>query len=85
MHPHVHASSRACIRACTHLSQVCTHVLQIDKLKLKLYKGNLTYVAQNYVPDLLSYFELKATKFTMRFPTPGMLEGITSKLSLIHI
>merc|ERR1719460_1590104 len=44
-----------------------------------LYKGNLTYVAKNYVPDLMSYFELKATKFTMRFPTPGMLEGITSK------
>ena len=31
------------------------------------------------MPDLLSYFQLKATKFTMRFPTPGMLEGITSK------
>jgi len=61
------------------LDQVCTHVLQIDQLKLKQYKGNLTYVAQNHVPDLLSYFELKASKFTMRFPTPGMLEGITSK------
>merc|ERR1719482_2434340 len=61
------------------LDQVCTHVLQIDKLKLKQYKGNLTYVAKNYVPDLMSYFELKASKFTMRFPTPGMLEGITSK------
>ena len=61
------------------LDQVCTHVLQIDKLKLKLYKGNLTHVAKNFVPDLMSYFELKASKFTMRFPTPGMLEGITSK------
>jgi len=61
------------------LDQVCTHVLQIDKLKLKLFKGNLTYVAKHHVPDLMSYFELKATKFTMKFPTPGMLEGITSK------
>ena len=61
------------------LDQVCTHVLQIDKLKLKQYKGNLTYVAKNFVPDLMSYFELKATKFQMRFPTPGMLEGITSR------
>merc|ERR1719174_848671 len=61
------------------LDQVCTHVLQIDNLKLKQFKGNLTYVANNFVPDLMSYFELKATKFTMRFPTPGMLEGITSK------
>jgi len=61
------------------LDQVCTHVLQIDKLKLKQFKGNLTYVAKHHVPDLMSYFELKATKFTMRFPTPGMLEGITSR------
>jgi len=61
------------------LDQVCTHVLQIDNLKLKLFKGNLTYVAQTHVPDLLSYFELKATKFTMRFPQPGPLEGVTSK------
>jgi len=61
------------------LDQVCTHVLQIDRLKLKMYKGNLTYVATNHVPDLLSYFELKATKFHMKFPTPGMLEGVTSK------
>ena len=61
------------------LDQVCTHVLQIDSLKLKSFKGNLTEVAKNFVPELLSYFELKATKFTMRFPQPGMLEGITSK------
>jgi len=61
------------------LDQVCTHVLQIDNLKLKQYKGNLTYVAENFVPDLLSYFQLKATKFKMNFPTPGMLEGVSSK------
>merc|ERR1719240_172443 len=52
------------------LDQVCTHVLQIDNLKLKQYKGNLTYVAEKHVPDLMSYFKLKATKFTMRFPQP---------------
>merc|ERR1719305_1576135 len=61
------------------LDRVCTHVMQIDRLKLKLFKGNLTEVATKYVPELLSYFELKATKFKMSFPTPGMLEGITSK------
>jgi len=27
----------------------------------------------------MSYFVLKATKFTMRFPAPGMLEGVNSK------
>jgi len=36
------------------LDQVCTHVLQIDNLKLKQYKGNLTEVANNYVHDLIS-------------------------------
>jgi len=61
------------------LDQVCTHVIQIDNLKLKNYKGNLTEVATKYVPDLMSYFKLKATKFTMRFPQPGPLEGVASK------
>ena len=61
------------------LDQVCTHVLQIDNLKLNMFKGNLTEVATNFVPDLMSYFELKATKFTMKFPQPGPLEGITSR------
>jgi len=61
------------------LDQVCTHVLQIDNLKLKQFKGNLTTVAEKYVPELMSYFKLKATKFTMNFPQPGMLEGVTSK------
>jgi len=61
------------------LDQVCTHVLQIENLKLKQFKGNLTYVAENHCPELMSYFKLKATKFTMRFPVPGNLEGITSK------
>jgi len=61
------------------LDQVCTHVLQIDGLKLKQYKGNLTHVANTFCPELMSYFELKATKFTMRFPQPGNLEGVSSK------
>merc|ERR550534_1887058 len=31
------------------LDLVCTHVLQIDALKLNLFKGNLTEVANKYV------------------------------------
>ena len=61
------------------LDLVCTHVLQIADLKLRQFKGNLTEVAQKHVPELMSYFQLKASKFTMRFPQPGNLEGITSK------
>jgi elongation factor 3 len=61
------------------LDQVCTHVTQIDKLKLRTFKGNLTEVATQHVPELLTYFELKATKFHMSFPTPGMLEGVNSR------
>ncbi|EOD06993.1 putative ABC transporter [Emiliania huxleyi CCMP1516] len=61
------------------LDIVCTHTLQITNLKLKLFKGNLTEVAKRDAPELLSYFELKATKFKMNFPQPGPLEGVTSK------
>ena len=61
------------------LDQVCTHMIQITNLKLKLFKGNLTEVATNFVPELMSYFQLKSTKFIMRFPQPGVLEGVTSK------
>ena len=73
----VHASSRACIRACTHLSQVCTHVLQIDALKLKLYEGNLTHVALNHVPELLSYFELAKLEKAQGTHLDGLGNGVS--------
>eukprot|EP00184_Porphyridium_aerugineum_P002664 CAMPEP_0184693766 /NCGR_PEP_ID=MMETSP0313-20130426/1921_1 /TAXON_ID=2792 /ORGANISM="Porphyridium aerugineum, Strain SAG 1380-2" /LENGTH=1079 /DNA_ID=CAMNT_0027151929 /DNA_START=277 /DNA_END=3516 /DNA_ORIENTATION=+ len=67
---------------CSHdsglLERVCTHIIQIDSLKLKTFKGNLSEFVK-VEPRAKSYFELKATKLSFKFPQPGNLEGITSK------
>eukprot|EP00177_Eucheuma_denticulatum_P006840 GFKZ01012455.1.p1 GENE.GFKZ01012455.1~~GFKZ01012455.1.p1 ORF type:complete len:1144 (-),score=200.15 GFKZ01012455.1:125-3337(-) len=60
------------------LNNVCTHIIQIENLKLKLHKGNLTEFVKK-VPKAKSYFEMKQTKLKFKFPKPGNLEGITSK------
>lgn len=60
------------------LERVCTHIIQIENLKLKLHKGNLSEFVKK-VPKAKSYFELKASKLKFKFPPPGNLEGITSK------
>lgn len=60
------------------LNRVCTHIIQIDSLKLKLYKGNLDeFIAK--VPKAKTYFQPKTTKMKFKFPKPGVLDGITSK------
>lgn len=60
------------------LNHVCTHIIQIENLKLKLHKGNLTEFVKK-VPKAKSYFEMKQTKLRFQFPKPGVLDGITSK------
>lgn len=60
------------------LNNCCTHIIQIESLKLKLHKGNLTEFVKK-VPKAKSYFELKETKLKFKFPKPGNLDGITSK------
>lgn len=60
------------------LNNCCTHIIQIENLKLKLHKGNLTEFVKK-VPKARSYFELKETKLKFKFPKPGNLDGITSK------
>lgn len=60
------------------LERVCTHIIQIENLKLKQFKGNLTEFVKK-VPKAKSFFELKASKMKFTFPPPGNLEGITSK------
>mmetsp|Transcript_25501 Transcript_25501/g.30948 ORF Transcript_25501/g.30948 Transcript_25501/m.30948 type:complete len:1037 (-) Transcript_25501:243-3353(-) len=60
------------------LDDVCTHILQIEDLKLKCFKGNLSaFVAK--VPAAKSYFELKSEKQAFVLPQPGFLEGVKSK------
>ena len=60
------------------LTDVCTHMLEIDNLKLQLYKGNLTELIR-VRPDAKAYFEFKATKLKFHFPVPGPIEGVKSK------
>ena len=60
------------------LDDCCTHVLQIDNLKLKTYVGNLSqFVAK--VPEARSYFDISKSTQTFTFPQPGPLEGVKSK------
>jgi ATPase subunit of ABC transporter with duplicated ATPase domains len=61
------------------LDEVCTHIIQIDRLKLNMFRGNLTAFAEK-VPEAKSYFEFRASaKNKMIFPQPGYIEGIKSK------
>jgi elongation factor 3 len=60
------------------LDRVCTHIIHIDELKLSVYKGNLLHFVSLH-PETKASFELVTDKFTLRFPKPGQLPGITSK------
>lgn len=60
------------------LDKCCTHILQIDKLKLNVFKGNLSAFVKVH-PEANSFFEFKASKFTFTFPQPSFLEGVKSR------
>jgi elongation factor 3 len=60
------------------LDHCCDYILQIDKLKLKLHRGNLSEFVKSH-PEANSYFEFKANKFKFNFPQPCFLEGVKSR------
>jgi elongation factor 3 len=60
------------------LDNCCNYILQINKLKLKLHKGNLSEFVKSH-PDANSYFEFKASKFKFKFPQPCFLDGVKSR------
>jgi elongation factor 3 len=60
------------------LDECCGYIIQIDKLKLYLHKGNLSEFVKNH-PEANSYFELKSAKFSFKFPQPAFLEGVKSR------
>lgn len=60
------------------LDNCCHSILQIDKLKLKLHKGNLSEFVKTH-PEANSYFEFKANKFKFKFPQPCFLDGVKSR------
>ncbi len=60
------------------LNDCCTDILQIERLKLKTFRGNLEkFIEQN--PDIRSMFVLKEAKLKFKFPNPGPIEGIKSR------
>jgi elongation factor 3 len=60
------------------LNDCCTDILQIDRLKLHQFRGNLDrFISQN--PDARAYFSLKESKLKFKFPQPGPIEGVKSR------
>jgi elongation factor 3 len=60
------------------LNDCCTNIIQIDRLKLKQFRGNLnTFIEQN--PEAKAYFSIKSSKLKFSFPQPGPIEGIKSR------
>jgi len=60
------------------LNDCCTDILQIQRLKLKSYRGNLNaFIEVN--PEARAYFSIKESKLSFRFPQPGPIEGVKSK------
>jgi len=60
------------------LNDCCTDILQIQRLKLKQYHGNLNaFIEVN--PDAKAYFSIKESKLSFKFPQPGPIEGVKSK------
>ena len=61
------------------LNDCCDYILQIDKLKLNLHKGNLSEFAMSHPEEANSYFEFKSNKFKFTFPQPCFLDGVKSR------
>jgi len=60
------------------LNDCCTNILQIENLKLNLYKGNLDEFVK-IKPSARAYFSFTESKLKFKFPQPGPIEGVKSK------
>jgi len=60
------------------LNDCCTHIIQIENLKLNMFKGNLDEFVK-IKPAARAYFTFKASKLKFSFPQPGPIEGVKSK------
>jgi elongation factor 3 len=60
------------------LNDCCTHILQIENLKLNTFKGNLDEFVK-IKPSARAYFSFKESKLKFDFPQPGPIEGVKSK------
>lgn len=60
------------------LNDCCTDIIQIERLKLHQYRGNLNkFIELN--PDAKAYFSIKESKLKFTFPQPGPIEGVKSR------
>jgi elongation factor 3 len=60
------------------LNDCCTNIMQIDRLKLNMYKGNLNKFME-INPEAKAYFSIKESKLKFTFPQPGPIEGVKSR------
>merc|ERR1719305_753267 len=64
------------------LDKMCTHIIDFQDRKLKLFKGTkgttLTEFVEKY-PEKKKYFELSNEIMKFTFPTPGAMEGVKSR------
>ncbi|CAK7217687.1 translational elongation factor EF-1 alpha [Sporothrix bragantina] len=64
------------------LDNVCQHIINYERFKLKRYRGNLKEFVRR-VPAAKSYYELGASEIEFTFPEPGFLEGVKTKAKAI--
>merc|ERR1711904_344577 len=64
------------------LDKMCTHIIDFQDRKLKMFKGTkgtvLTQFVEKY-PDKKAYFELSNETMRFTFPLPGAMEGVKSR------
>ena len=63
------------------LNEMCTHIIDFQNRKLKMFKGNQGTVLKEFVeayPEKKGYFELRNDVVKFNFPEPGPLEGVKS-------
>lgn len=63
------------------LNEMCTHIIDFQNRKLKMFTGKKGNVLQEFVenyPEKKGYFELKNDVVKFKFPEPGPLEGVKS-------
>merc|ERR1719195_2557757 len=64
------------------LNEMCTHIIDFQDRKLKVFKGELGQTLAKFVekyPEKNSYFMLRNDKVKFVFPEPGPIEGVKSK------
>jgi len=61
------------------LNDCCTHILHIERLKLKNIKGNLDVFKVENPEVAAAFFSIKESKLKFVFPQPGPIEGVKSR------